>query len=88
MQRWAVILVIGLVCGACAKAPDRKATYPVTGTIKVDGKAVAQLAVTCHDTKGIDKADPTVSAAFTDAEGKFKISTFKPVTAFRWVITC
>jgi hypothetical protein len=77
MRRWAVILVIGFVCGACAKAPDRKATYPVTGTIKVDGKAVEQLAVTCHDTKGIDKADPTVSAAFTDAEGKFQVSTFK-----------
>ncbi len=78
MQRWVVILVIGFICGACTnKAQDRKATYPVTGTIQVDGKAVDKLAVTCHDTKGIDKADPTVSAAFTDAEGNFKISTFK-----------
>jgi hypothetical protein len=77
MQRWAVILVVGLVCGACSKAPERKATYPVTGMIKVDGQIVPQLAVRCHDTKGIDKADPTVSAAYTDAEGKFQISTFK-----------
>ncbi len=77
MQRWAVILVVGLVCGACSKEPERKATFPVTGVIKVDGQIVADLAVRCHDTKGIDKADPTESAAKTDAEGKFQISTYK-----------
>lgn len=77
MQRWAVILVVGFVCGACSKAPERKATFPVTGIIKVDGQPVMDLAVRCHDTKGIDKTDPTESAARTDAEGKFQISTYK-----------
>lgn len=77
MQRWMVILVVGLVCGACSKAPERKATFPVTGVVKVDGQIVMDLAVRCHDTKGIDKAEPTYSAARTDAEGKFKISTYQ-----------
>jgi hypothetical protein len=79
MRRWAVILMLGALCAACSKSgpQDRKATFPVTGTIKVDGKAIEQLAVTCHDVKGIDTANPTVSAALTDKDGKFKISTYQ-----------
>jgi hypothetical protein len=35
------------------------------------------LQVTCHDVKGIDTADPTVSAALTDQDGKFAVSTYQ-----------
>ena len=72
-----VAAVCLLSCSCGDKIPDRKPTFPVTGEVYVDGQPAAQLQVTCHDVKGIDTADPTVSAALTDQDGKFAVSTYQ-----------
>jgi hypothetical protein len=77
MRRFALVLVLCVVCCSCEKEPPRKATYPVTGTVLVDRQPVDQIAIRCISVAGIDQKDPTESATFTDAEGKFKISTYK-----------
>ena len=72
---WLVILCLALA--SCSRSQGyRKATFPVTGEVYVDGKPAALLAVTCVDLRGIDEKHPTDSAAFTDEAGKFAISTY------------
>ena len=78
MGRLAVMtLVVCVVCTSCDKGPPRKATFPVTGTVLVDGKPVDQLAIRCISVAGIDTKDPTESATFTDKDGKFAIATYQ-----------
>ena len=67
---------VGL-CGVYQGTRTARQPFPSPARSRSMGQACRELAVTCHDTKGIDKADPTVSAAFTDEEGNFKISTFE-----------
>ena len=69
------VCLSGLACGE--HGPPRKETYPVTGQVYVDGAPTNYLAVTCHDTKGMDAAMPTVSSAFTGQDGGFSISTYE-----------
>jgi len=70
-------LGLGLAPASCSRGPgNRKATYPVTGEVYVDGKPAGQLAVKCVDLRGIDEKNPTSSATFTDDAGKFAISTY------------
>lgn len=66
-----------LLCSCSKQGPPRKDTFPVTGEVRVDGQPVGQLAVRCIDVKGLDKASPTASAAFTEENGKFKIATYQ-----------
>ena len=91
MQRLALILVLCVCCCSCHKAPPRKATYPVTGTVLVDGKPADDLAIRCLSATGLlDEKDPTVSAAFTDKDGKFQIATYQKadgVPAGSYVLT-
>ena len=77
MRRLALILIVCAICGACSKVTNRKATYPVTGVLKVDGQPAEMAAVNCLAVQGLDKADPTVSAAFTNPDGSFQISTYE-----------
>jgi hypothetical protein len=79
MMRLALVAMYCLLLCSCGgkEGQDRKETFPVTGVVHVDGKAVAQLAVKCADVKGIDREAPTLSSAFTDEEGKFEISTYE-----------
>jgi len=77
MRRFALILALCVVCGACKKDMNRVATFPVTGTVLVDGQPVEQLAVRCISLQGMDKENPTESSTFTDKEGKFSISTYE-----------
>jgi hypothetical protein len=77
MRRLALILVLCLVCCSCKESVSRKATYPVTGTVLIDGKAVDQVAVRCISKTGLDAADPTESSCFTDKDGKFTIATYE-----------
>ena len=66
------------MCVGCGeKGPPRKETYPVTGQVYVDGEPVEYLAVTCHDTQGMDAVMPTTSSAFTAQDGTFSISTYE-----------
>ncbi len=60
----------------CSEQSNRKPTFPVTGTVHVDGKPVEGIRVELHDSKGLDPKQPTYSSAFTDAEGKFVLSTY------------
>jgi hypothetical protein len=69
-----LLISIGVGCG---DGLNRKAVFPVTGRILVDGEPVDQLAIKCFSTGGIDKEDPTISSTFTDAQGNFKISTYE-----------
>ncbi len=75
MKYWVVTLLVVLVCGGCAKS-DRKAVYPVTGKILVDGQPVDKLVIKCIPVEGMDPEKPTTSGTFTDAEGKFALSTY------------
>lgn len=77
MKRLVLLLVTCLFFTACAEDNNRKETFPVTGTITVDGKPVEKLAVKCHPEAGMDTENPTVSSAFTDKDGKFSISTYE-----------
>lgn len=64
------------MCG-CQPATDRKATFPVTGVVYVDGEPADMLAVKANPIGGMDQVQPTVSSAFTDADGKFSFSTYE-----------
>ncbi|MCA9170359.1 MAG: carboxypeptidase regulatory-like domain-containing protein [Planctomycetales bacterium] len=61
----------------CGEPDNRKKTYPVSGIVTVDGAPAENLAVRAHPVDGIDKADPTVTSAFTGADGKFTLSTYE-----------
>ena len=66
-----------LFLGACGGHKGyRKPTFPVTGTVYVDGQPADQLQVTLHDVKGMDSKHPTLSSAYTDTEGKFTLNTY------------
>ena len=67
-----------LLLSACAEqGAVRKETFPVTGQVYVDGQPAAELVVTCHDVKGLDKENPTLSSAITGQDGKFQIATYE-----------
>lgn len=57
--------------------PKLKPTFPLIGEVYVDGSPAENLAVYCNDVSAADKTADTPSAAFTDANGKFSISTYK-----------
>jgi len=83
-------IVIGLIgCKEERDFGERVKTYPVTGSITVDGQPVGGLKVMAHSTtpkvktkpKADDTAAPSVYvpsglSAFTDKEGHFEISTY------------
>lgn len=67
-----------VLAASCSRTdPNRKQTFPVTGEVYVDGKPARALAVTCHDVKGLDTKNPTLSSAHTQEDGKFAISTYQ-----------
>jgi hypothetical protein len=63
-------------CSSKVEIPNRKETFPVSGTLLVDGNPAEDVQVTCHDVNGIDKQNPTTSATNTDSDGTFTISTY------------
>ncbi|MES2789750.1 MAG: hypothetical protein V4719_09020 [Planctomycetota bacterium] len=78
MSKVWIPILLGLMCCGCTKeGPDRKETSKVTGQILVDDKPADMLAVQCHNTAGVDIAEPTYSACFTDKDGKFALSTYE-----------
>ncbi len=77
MRRLALVIALCVICCSCKESVQRKATYPVTGIVLVDGQPVEQIAIRCISKTGMDKADPTESSCFTDKEGKFKIATYQ-----------
>ncbi len=78
MKRLLVAALVCLLLGACSKEEgNRRATFPVTGEVVVDGKPVEKLSVMCLNVEGIDKENPTMSQALTDENGKFEIATYE-----------
>ena len=63
-------------CGSKEDVGDRKPTFPVTGTLVVDGSPAEDVQVTCYPVGGIDKENPTTSQSNTGKDGTFKISTY------------
>ncbi len=63
-------------CTSKVEIPNRKQTFPVTGTLLVDGSPAEDVQVTCNDVNGLDKENPTTSATNTGSDGTFKISTY------------
>ena len=75
--RVVTLVVLAALVTSCSKQERfHKATFPVTGEVYVDGKPAGNLQVTLHDVKGIDAKHPTHSAAMTDDNGKFAVSTY------------
>jgi len=74
-----LIAVLGLaVINGCAeKGPSKKPLTKVKGIVHVDGVPAAQVNVTCNDVMGIDKTEPTVTTAITNADGSFALSTYE-----------
>jgi 5-hydroxyisourate hydrolase-like protein (transthyretin family) len=71
-------VLIGLTCVGCTpEGPERKETSKVIGQVLVDDKPIEGMAVYCHNTAGIDTAQPTMSACFTGKDGKFEVSTYQ-----------
>lgn len=84
MCRWnnlieCVILCVAVMsvagCGGEPRGGPRVDTYPITGTVLVDGEPAATLQVKCHPSGDIGVA--TSVASLTDPEGKFSISTYE-----------
>jgi hypothetical protein len=64
---------------ACDSGPEggpRVPTYPIVGQVLVDGAPAENLQVVCHSTDG-DAAVPISISAYTDAEGRFSVSTYE-----------
>ncbi len=72
-----VVLCVCLLLGGCGrKGPPRKETFPVKGTLLIDGKPVGNVAVRCVSVQKLDATTPP-SATFTRDDGTFEISTYE-----------
>ncbi len=69
--RYFALIAIAITMGGCG--PSTPKTYPVTGTVTLDGKALPGASVTFHSDAGNNKT----AATNTDDQGKYTMSTFK-----------
>lgn len=67
---------IVVLTGCGRKGPPRKETFPVKGTLLIDGKPVGNVAVRCVSIQQLDATTPP-SATFTRDDGTFEISTYE-----------
>jgi len=84
------LCVLGVSCGRQPGIKEKE-TIPVCGVILVDGKPVGNLVVTCENLAGIDKENPTASGAFTQEDGRFRITTYRQgdgVPVGEYALTC
>ena len=66
-----ILVTVGIVLTGCSNS-SRPPTYPVTGTVTMQGKPVAGAAITFVPTGEGDAA-----SAITDSEGKYALMTWK-----------
>ena len=66
-------VIILLVATAAGCGPSRPALLPAEGVVTLDGKPLAEASVIFQPTAGGRPA-----AGVTDADGRFKVGTFKP----------
>jgi hypothetical protein len=72
------MLLLALLVAGCSeeqRGAPRLKTYPVTGTVLVDGVPAASLTVECHPEPGAQLKHEV--ATFTDENGKFSIGTYE-----------
>ena len=72
-----VIAAAAFAVGCDGRDPNWKETVPVTGIITLDGAPVENVSVKFHPAGGMDKAQPTITQARTDTEGKFAATTYE-----------
>lgn len=76
-----LILIVAscLLLSSCREEqPFRKATYPVTGKVTVDGAAPGSaIQVFCENVAGMDSEHPTYSQTETREDGTFSIATYE-----------
>lgn len=70
-SRYFVLIAMATTIGGCG--PSTPKTYPVSGTVTLDGKALPGATVTFIS----DAASNKAAATTTDAQGKYSMSTFK-----------
>lgn len=68
------VCVVAVGCGK--KGPPRKETFPVKGTLLIDGKPVGNVAVRCVSVQKLDATTPP-SSTFTREDGTFEIATYE-----------
>ena len=67
-----VIAISVMISGAgCSGGDSGPATYPVTGTVELNGQAVADASLTFHP-----QGEGTPAQAETDDGGQFSVSTY------------
>lgn len=74
----AVILSALMIAGCGPEGPQggpRVETYPITGTVHIDGKPEQAILVTCHPVG--ESAVHTTISGFTDEQGRFSIGTYE-----------
>ena len=80
MRRFGLLVaLLGLLplANGCGSKSGNKPTYPVVGRVLVDGQPADYLAVSAEPADGrLDPDQPTVTACFTDKEGRFALSTY------------
>ncbi|GAB6187345.1 hypothetical protein JCM17478_28470 [Thermopirellula anaerolimosa] len=64
--------------GACNRGSDKPKTYPVTGTVTMNGQPVpgATVTFTPKEPAAPGQEGPLAASAVTDNEGKYQIGTF------------
>ena len=67
-----ILLTVGIVLTGCSGS-SRPPTYPVTGTVTMQGKPVAGAAITFVPTGTEGEA----ASAITDSEGKYALTTWQ-----------
>ncbi len=71
------LLLVPLGCGS-EPGPERKPTFKVHGKVTVDGKTPdSPIQVHCHLLSEPDPNQTTVTAAQTDNDGHFELSTYE-----------
>jgi len=75
-RMWCAAFLVGLLSG-CGGGENRKATFPVTGVVIVNGQPAEAVRITLNDVKGMDPNQPTYSETFSDKDGKFSVSTYE-----------
>lgn len=70
--RFGPSMLLAAVLASCSKAPDKPATYPVTGRVTFEGNPAAGAVVILHPTN----ASAERPRAKADAKGEFTLTTF------------
>ena len=68
----AILVTVGIVLTGCSNS-SRPSTYPVTGTVTMQGQPVAGAAITFVPTGNEGEA----ASAITDSEGKYALTTWR-----------